>query len=127
MTKEEKVQREQEKVDKALKRLKQAQQEASQEKREKESSRKFFIGGTFAKYLKEGAGIYFLDISKEETARIVAYAMKSKDTINFINRVIAERNTAKTESEIDENAINAELDKTTDSFNQSSIKPLSRC
>ena len=64
---------------------------ANEERGKEEESRKFFIGGLVAKYIREDMKMYFLDLSKEETTRVISYAMKHSDTKRMVNKVIEER------------------------------------
>ena len=64
---------------------------ANEERGKVEESRKFFIGGLVAKYLREDMKMYFLDLSKEETTRVISYAMKHSDIKRMVNKVIEER------------------------------------
>lgn len=70
---------------------------ANEERGKVEESRKFFIGGLVAKYLREDMKMYFLDLSKEETTRVISYAMKHSDIKRMVNKVIEERITAQPE------------------------------
>ena len=70
---------------------------ANEERGKEEESRKFFIGGLVAKYLREDMKMYFLDLSKEETTRVISYAMKHSDIKRMVNKVIEERTASQPE------------------------------
>lgn len=91
MTTEEKIKKAEQEVRAAKMKLSEIKKTANDIRRNNESHRKAMMGGLVAKYLREDMELYFLDLSQEEITRIIAYAMKHKDTMHFIRQVISER------------------------------------
>lgn len=79
MNAEEKFTKAEQEVEKAIQKLADAKRKANDLKRTEENKRKFFIGGLFAKYLREELNLELLALSKEETTRVIALAMKHRD------------------------------------------------
>ena len=91
MTTNEKILKAEQELNRAKKKLASAKREAAKERRKEEDSKKFMMGGLVAKFLREDMELNFMDFSDVEITRIVACAMKQRDTQNMVRKVISER------------------------------------
>lgn len=111
MNAEEKFTKAEQEVEKAIQKLADAKRKANDLKRTEENKRKFFIGGLFAKYLREELNLELLALSKEETTRVIALAMKHRDIKEFTSRLISDRNVAQQNTTEDEESFDEKPDK----------------